>query len=74
MPNPGDWVNDGACVGQDPELFFPEHGDIGPAVRICCDCPVRLQCLDYALRYRPPGVWGGTSERERRRMRKRVPA
>ena len=75
LPLCGDWVHEGACVGKDPDIFFPEQrDDIGPAVRICCACPVRAECLAYALKYRPPGIWGGTSQRERRRLRKEAAA
>ncbi len=64
---------DGACVGTNPDLWFPGRGEsIGPAIAICQECPVRVTCLNHALdhgyRY---GIWGGKSERERRRMRVR---
>ena len=68
-----EWRRHGLCVGVDPELFFPTRGDSsGEAKAICARCSVREQCLDYALsgsgeRF---GVWGGTSERERRLMRR----
>ena len=66
------WQDDAACLGMDPDLFFPEQGDDqGPAKAICAICPVREPCLEKALT--PPfelfGIWGGSSERERRRMR-----
>ncbi len=66
------WQADAKCLGYDPDLFFPEQGaSTAPAKNICRECPVRLKCLDYALeetiRF---GVWGGLSERERRRLRK----
>ncbi|MCL4312775.1 MAG: WhiB family transcriptional regulator [Actinobacteria bacterium] len=56
-----------------PSTFFPSDGvGVEIARRICADCPVRSQCLEYALIYRiDHGVWGGTSERERRRILRR---
>ncbi|HSP04945.1 MAG TPA: WhiB family transcriptional regulator [Acidimicrobiales bacterium] len=62
----------GACRGADPDLFFPDRGEsLEPAKRICSECVVRDECLEHALasgeRF---GVWGGTSERERRRLRR----
>jgi WhiB family transcriptional regulator, redox-sensing transcriptional regulator len=62
----------GACRGSDPDLFFPDRGEsLEPAKRICSQCVVRDECLEHALangeRF---GVWGGTSERERRRIRR----
>ena len=51
-------------------LFFPSDGvGVDVARRICADCPVKSECLEYALANRiDHGVWGGTSERERRRI------
>lgn len=72
---PGPWVLDAACVGIDPELWFPEKGgDPTDARRICAGCPVRLDCLDYALTVErwdgetAHGVWGGLSGMERRAL------
>lgn len=67
------WVSYAACRDSDPYLFFPgANGDTSEALTICSSCAVREQCLDYALtvpeRY---GVWGGTTERERRRILRR---
>lgn len=70
------WAREGLCAQTDPELFYPEKGESNKeAKRICMGCPVRRQCLEYALAVREPfGVWGGTSERERSRMlAKRAP-
>lgn len=62
----------GSCRGLDPDLFFPERGE--PSVRakqVCGDCIVRDECLRYALDHNERyGIWGGTSERERRRLRR----
>jgi hypothetical protein len=54
------------------ESFFPEKGGSSrEAKRICADCPVRIECLNYALRRDERyGVWGGMSERERRRLKR----
>jgi WhiB family redox-sensing transcriptional regulator len=53
--------------------FFPSDGvGVERARRICAECPVKAECLEYALTYRiDHGVWGGCSERERRRMLRR---
>ena len=65
-----EWMADGLCAQTDPEQFFPEKGGTtAHAKKVCASCPVRVECLEYALtngeRY---GIWGGTSERERRRL------
>ena len=65
------WRLDGLCAETDPEAFFPEKGgSTRDAKRVCASCPVRQECLEYALgndeRF---GIWGGLSERERRRVR-----
>jgi WhiB family redox-sensing transcriptional regulator len=62
----------GSCRGLDPDLFFPDRGStVVPAKAVCTDCIVRDECLDYALDNNERfGVWGGTSERERRRLRR----
>ena len=60
------------CAGLAPAVFFPSDGaGVEAAKKICADCPVRTECLQYALAHRIAGVWGGTSERERRRMVRR---
>jgi WhiB family redox-sensing transcriptional regulator len=71
----------GACRDQDPELFFP-IGSSGPAVlqaaqakAVCAGCPVRIDCLNYAIESgQAAGVWGGASEEERRAIRPAAPA
>lgn len=65
-----DWEVQALCAQTDPELFFPDIGDDNrPAKRICRKCPVKNECLDYALQHQEPfGIWGGTSARERHRM------
>lgn len=71
LARPEPWVALGACRGMDPDLFFPERGEsLAPVKAICAQCPVAAECLDYALRTgQKHGVWGGTSERERRNIR-----
>ncbi|SEC01132.1 transcription factor WhiB [Paramicrobacterium humi] len=72
--NPLAWQADALCAQTDPEAFFPEKGgSTRDAKRICGSCEVRAECLDYALmndeRF---GIWGGLSERERRRLKKQA--
>jgi WhiB family transcriptional regulator, redox-sensing transcriptional regulator len=82
------WWEQAACQSADPELFFPiastgsgQH-DVIRAKAICAGCPIRRQCLDYAIdSHQAHGVWGGASEEERqqiaarrRRHPERVPA
>jgi WhiB family redox-sensing transcriptional regulator len=72
--NPLAWQSDSLCAQTDPEAFFPEKGgSTRDAKKICSSCEVRNQCLEYALlndeRF---GIWGGLSERERRKLRKRA--
>ena len=54
------------------DIFFPSRGDAtAPAKKICAVCPVRGECLDHALTHGEKyGIWGGLSERERRRIRR----
>ncbi|PJJ61716.1 WhiB family transcriptional regulator [Compostimonas suwonensis] len=72
--NPLAWQTDSLCAQTDPEAFFPEKGgSTRDAKKICSSCEVRNQCLEYALandeRF---GIWGGLSERERRKLRKKA--
>ena len=64
------WRNRAACRGVDPDIFFPvSDEDAVQAKAICAECPVREACLEWALATRErDGVWGGATERERRRM------
>lgn len=68
------WQTDALCAQTDPEAFFPEKGgSTRDAKRICTTCDVRAQCLEYALQNDERfGIWGGLSERERRKLRKRA--
>ncbi len=65
-----DWMEEGNCRDVDPAVFFPSDGvGVEVARRICATCPVKEPCLEYALHHRVDhGVWGGASERERRRL------
>jgi WhiB family redox-sensing transcriptional regulator len=70
--NAPEWQDRALCAETDPEAFFPEKGrPTREAKKVCSTCEVRLQCLEYALdndeRF---GIWGGTSERERRRLKR----
>ena len=64
------WRKRGACRGLDPDIFYPVGEEESPeAQAVCAVCPVREACLEYALAARErDGIWGGASERERRRM------
>lgn len=64
------WRQRAACRGIDPEVFYPvSDEEADPAKEVCGDCPVRQPCLEYALARRErDGVWGGATERERRRV------
>ena len=71
-PTPA-WFKLANCRGINPDIFVTARGDsVEPARRVCAGCVVRDECLDYALMRSPRvvGVWGGTSERDRRLMRR----
>lgn len=68
------WQERALCAQTDPEAFFPEKGgSTREAKKVCSSCDVRAECLDYALandeRF---GIWGGLSERERRKIKRRA--
>lgn len=69
------WEDAAACAQADPALFFPEDGhadQAGEAKSVCRSCPVRAECLNHALTSGEEfGIWGGTTERERHRMKHR---
>lgn len=67
---PEPWMVDALCAVVDPELFYPEKGESAAAAKMLCRrCPVRAECLAYALAsHEKFGVWGGLSERERRKL------
>lgn len=66
------WQAEALCAQTDPEAFFPEKGgSTRDAKRICTGCQVRAECLEYALQNDERfGIWGGLSERERRKLRR----
>lgn len=67
-PDTSTWMQFGVCMETAPDAFFPERGEsTAPAKAVCVGCPVRTECLNYAVtRNERFGVWGGLSERERR--------
>jgi WhiB family redox-sensing transcriptional regulator len=72
-----DWRATGACLGADPDLFFPiavgeaARAQVERALRICDRCQVRQQCLDFAVRTgESHGIWGGTTPDDRLRARR----
>ncbi len=67
------WAGYAACRDADPDLFFPASDEkAAAAIKICQGCPVSAECLDWALEMRITyGVWGGATERDRRRLRRR---
>jgi WhiB family transcriptional regulator, redox-sensing transcriptional regulator len=69
-----EWQERALCAQTDPEAFFPEKGgSTREAKQICNSCEVRSECLEYALGHDERfGIWGGLSERERRRLKRRV--
>ena len=69
-----EWQAKALCSQTDPEAFFPEKGgSTRDAKKVCHECEVKVECLEYALandeRF---GIWGGLSERERRKLRRRA--
>ncbi|MDQ6946553.1 MAG: WhiB family transcriptional regulator [Actinomycetota bacterium] len=70
------WRDQAACRGQHTDLFFPPPGGgadaaTAQAVALCRRCPVRSPCLDYALHTAAVGIWAGTTDEDRRRLRRR---
>ncbi len=68
------WQERALCAQTDPEAFFPEKGgSTREAKKVCTGCDVRSECLEYALEHDERfGIWGGLSERERRKLKRRV--
>jgi WhiB family transcriptional regulator, redox-sensing transcriptional regulator len=68
------WQEQALCAQTDPEAFFPEKGgSTREAKRVCLSCEVKAECLEYALAHDERfGIWGGLSERERRKLKKRA--
>jgi WhiB family redox-sensing transcriptional regulator len=73
-PEHEEWQDRALCAETDPEAFFPEKGgSTREAKRICSGCEVRAECLEYALAHDERfGIWGGLSERERRRVKRQA--
>lgn len=79
MKRDPDWVDRAICKGLDPNTFFPSSKDsdcdfkIKQAKKICSGCPVRLECLTYALVHKEAyGIWGGMTERRISRLRNEI--
>ena len=68
------WQERALCAQTDPEAFFPEKGgSTREAKKVCVSCEVRTECLEYALENDERfGIWGGLSERERRKLKRRA--
>ena len=66
------WQKQASCLGTHPNLFFPERGaSVREAKAVCRPCPVRQNCLDFAIAVGEGfGIWGGLTEKERRRIRR----
>lgn len=70
MSNNDDWASRAACKGVDPNLFYPDRGeDVSVALELCTHCPVRAECQAWGLRHENHGIWGGLSNRKRRKIR-----
>jgi WhiB family transcriptional regulator, redox-sensing transcriptional regulator len=75
--NQSTWRNDAACTGMDTLIFFP-IGETGPALpqvnlarKVCSSCPVKDECLEFAIAtIQNDGIWGGTTEDERRLIKR----
>lgn len=69
---PHSWLAEALCAQTDPETFHPEPGRSAELAKlVCAACPVRAACLAHALMYNERGVWGGTTDSERRQIRRR---
>ena len=65
------WMDEANCRGKDPEIFILDKGQSAlPAKMMCRNCVVVEDCLEYALANRERGVWGNTTEGERKRIRR----
>lgn len=72
LVNAAPWTRDALCAQTDPEAFYPEKGgSTREAKQVCLECPVRFECLEEALDHDERfGIWGGLSERERRKLQR----
>jgi len=65
------FLDNAACRGIDPELFYAEGGAaVARAKAVCAQCPLRMKCLEWAIAREEFGVWGGTTARERAAIRR----
>ena len=72
----GNWADDANCLGMNPDIFFPTRGeDVARARAICRACDVQVECAHYALNQDDTlqGIWGGLTQRDRRRIRRGKP-
>lgn len=70
-PKSFEWMRKRACNGVNPHMFFSELvSEQRKAQKLCTTCLVQAECLQYALEHGEKGVWGGTTERERRKIKK----
>lgn len=68
---PAAWMSHSDCRGRSDINWLPERGESAANAKIVCStCPVRLECLDYGIRTRARGIWGGTTDQERRKIRR----
>jgi WhiB family redox-sensing transcriptional regulator len=72
LPPGEDWLAGALCAQTDPDTFYPDKGGSTRAAKqVCARCPVKADCLEYALAHDERfGIWGGTSEPERRILRR----
>lgn len=64
------WIYEGKCADEDPEMFFSKDEQVQKiAKQICETCDVKAECLDFAIKQNQSGVWGGTSDKERRQFK-----
>ena len=67
---PGTWPEWAICAGEGPGIFSPAHGDPGISARmVCANCPVQMDCLEYAIAADEWGIWGGLDQDQRRALR-----
>ena len=70
------WQSHGACKGSDPDQYFPHpyvsHAQIASIRAMCEACPVRRECADWGIHHEQLGIWGGTTDRQRREIRRKL--
>jgi WhiB family redox-sensing transcriptional regulator len=66
------WQDKAECRGLSPSVFFPDKGDNSKVLKsICGGCPVKAECLEHGIKYKEWGSWGGLSEKQLKRLRRR---